>query len=307
MRHWIRGSLLSVGCLLFAFACSAPPEGSAERWTFEEERDTSTPPPDIQSDADCPEEIQPRDGFCDSTCSHVDPDCAECPNPDAPGVEYEGNSYRDPTVCESLDFSCEEGETRFDRRLCGCGCRRASEGGLCAPMDVEGEGGCDAVLGYRFDGSECRSISGCSCEGDDCRKLYKSADRCRRATGDCDRQCGDPEARVCDRYPDLDPRNCPSGTIYTVRDCEPQCVDPETCRPPSENECKSNSDCGEGEWCDFPRGGCGDDRTGRCRNRPIGCPENPSPICGCDGNTYLNECKAKLEGVDLQFRGECPS
>ena len=65
--------------------------------------------------------------------------------------------------------------------------------------------------------------------------------------------------------------------------------------------------CGDKEWCDFPTGSaCGiGDRFGVCRARPEVCPESFIPVCGCDGKTYGNSCKAAAQGVSTAHAGAC--
>ena len=67
------------------------------------------------------------------------------------------------------------------------------------------------------------------------------------------------------------------------------------------DECATNFDCGEDEYC-FAMS-CGG--IGTCELRPIDCPLNVAFVCGCDVKTYDNLCKASQAGVRIASEGEC--
>ncbi len=68
----------------------------------------------------------------------------------------------------------------------------------------------------------------------------------------------------------------------------------------------SGQNCGSGEYCDYPNNSCGANQaTGQCQTQPRRCSPRSNPVCGCDGTTYDNACKAHAAGVDIAYRGRC--
>lgn len=98
-----------------------------------------------------------------------------------------------------------------------------------------------------------------------------------------------------------------SASDPVVEDSLPDTSSPDI--PPDiipEPYCYSNEECGTGEFCEFEPGMCAG--SGRCMERGGGeCEEIYFPECGCDGNTYSNDCYRRFAGVSLRHYGECGS
>jgi hypothetical protein len=70
----------------------------------------------------------------------------------------------------------------------------------CRAQDARGVGPCDRFFGYAWDGQACVGISGCSCEGADCERLYQSLEACQAAHRACaPRRCGSRGLPPCGR------------------------------------------------------------------------------------------------------------
>jgi hypothetical protein len=59
------------------------------------------------------------------------------------------------------------------------------------------------------------------------------------------------------------------------------------------------------QFCEFPEGEC--KGPGKCVNKLIngGCAAIWTPVCGCDGKTYSNDCSRNMADVSKKHDGEC--
>lgn len=70
--------------------------------------------------------------------------------------------------------------------------------------------------------------------------------------------------------------------------------------------CALNFECEPEKFCWKEVGLC-EEGSGVCEPRPESCPEVYAPVCGCDQNTYENECAAHAAGMNIAYEGECGS
>jgi len=65
--------------------------------------------------------------------------------------------------------------------------------------------------------------------------------------------------------------------------------------------------CDGALWCDPRPGGCEQsERVGTCVN-PLECKPKSSPVCGCDGRNYPDDCNRVFRRLAKDHDGECQS
>ena len=262
-------------------------------------------------------------------CGRGDRCCTDC----------DGRSFCSSDVCPDLDeCPADPPYERCDEdNDCGSGaqCCPSCDGGFCfggdpcprpacpfhcAAMDARGEGPCDAAFGFAWDGAACAPLSGCECVGTDCGRTFESAEACAAAYRECETDCAPQDAYgqgPCDAFFGYawSGSSCVSisGCECVGDDCDAIYESEEACLA-AHDACARTCGgllgevCPDSDWCDFPdeelRCGVADGQ-GVCRPRPDACPRIEAPVCGCDGQTYSNECLAHGAGVDVLSEGAC--
>ena len=67
--------------------------------------------------------------------------------------------------------------------------------------------------------------------------------------------------------------------------------------------CSPTHPCGRGEYCEMSCTSASP--VNRCVAIPTACTDVVQPVCGCDNNTYANDCLRRQAKVGLKSAGAC--
>lgn len=227
-----------------------------------------------------------------------------------------------PTFCESTDDCarnevCFEGFCRLVPGACDdpfdCGDEQfCNDEGFCEDAPIV----CGGFLGVPCpDGQFCDVAQGDGCYVSDAQGVCVDVQSpCPRVTVDaqvcgCDGKTYASECIANQNGMSVDYDGPCQAACTSTNDCSfGEVCDAGTCAPgPTVCGGIQGIQCGQGQYCDYDqKTACGDsDFQGTCRTVPFICPDIYEPVCGCNGQTYDNQCWAQQHGVDYRYEGPC--
>lgn len=112
--------------------------------------------------------------------------------------------------------------------------------------------------------------------------------------------CYDPYDAVCGCDGITYENECTATQWHRSIDFQGECPAPELCGGFSGNVCYDPE-----EYCYFDDNWCCCDLIGHCLDIPVECPVECSPVCGCDGESYLSFCELQMAPTNLKHEGDC--
>ena len=204
---------------------------------------------------------------------------SDCP-PDSYCIKAPGDCEGEGVCIEKKSVPCDV----VTEPVCGC------DGKIYDNVCEAADAGVSVT-----DKGECKE----GCKGNDnCEKGYY----CEKSVGDCEGEgictvietaCPDVWDPVCGCDGETYANDCRAGAAGVNVDYEGEC----------DQSCSTNDECSDDEYCEKSAGDC--DGEGVCTEMRTGCIDLWDPVCGCDGETYANDCLAGAVGVNVDYEGEC--
>ena len=278
-------------------------------------------PADCGGGAECVDEGEEYNELDDQ-----DARCCEGLGPVVAAVEINGDCAVPQCPC-FVCVSCGDGPCGPGENRCNCPEDCGGQGGCSSNDDCPGGWFCERMAG------ECEGLGQCLPRPQECIEVLDPVCGCDEVShdNDCFRQaagvsllhdgpCEEPPPPDCEHLCD-----CRQGQACMDGRCvEPQGVGtPFCCDNPGCPEhapclhrdgqaefcggqpgvCFESDDCDEDSFCEKDEGNCMG--PGDCMHRPLDCPHEWSPVCGCDGLTHHSNCARQAAGVAKQYDGQC--